>query len=158
MRPHLWGAAWLASALVGVGLVVAGLVAVSLDAASGRAGTIKVTAGATWIERAGIRTSVVVGDGVREADVLVTSRDGALGVVFIDEMIVALGPNSRLGIEQYSYDPTTRQGSLNAVLLVGTMSMSTGVMAKTKPDAVQVRTPRAMLRVRGTDVVIRAGD
>lgn len=139
-----------------VGAVLAAVLVTGLEAATTRVGTVKVAAGAVWVERAGATVGAVVGSGVREADVLVTGRDGALGVMFVDEMIVALGPNSRLGIEQYSYDPTSRQGTLNAVLLVGTMSMSTGHLAKARPDAVRVTTPRATLRVQGTDVVIRA--
>jgi hypothetical protein len=118
-------------------------------------GMVKISHGSAWIERAGIRVTAQVGAFIHEADVLATGHDGGLGVTFSDDSIVSIGPNTALSISKYTYNPATQQGTFQLTLLVGTLSMMSGRMSRESPEALRVRTPRAMIQIRGTEFTVR---
>jgi len=55
---------------------------------------------------------------------------------------------------RYAFDPTTSRGRFDATLNKGTLSVISGRIAKQSPDAMTVRTPNAILGVRGTEFVV----
>src|SRR5262245_40630438 len=142
-----------------IGLVILVLCLSASPALAQDVGQVKVTSGATHIERAGQRVSVQVGTGVREGDVLVTGPGAALGITFRDNSLLSLGPATVLAIDRFVFDPTSHQGSFESSLRKGTLSAVSGKIAKQTPDAMKLRTPAAILGVRGTEFVVRtAGD
>jgi len=118
-------------------------------------GQVKITSGTTRIERGGHAVPVQVGTQVREGDVLVTGPGGSLGIAFRDNSLLSLGPDTVLAIDRYVFDPTTHQGAFDSSLRQGTLSAVSGKIAKQTPDAMKVRTPVAILGVRGTEFVVR---
>jgi hypothetical protein len=120
-------------------------------------GRLKTVKGTVHIEREGRREPALVGAGVRQADTLVTGPDGAVGVTLVDETLLSAGPNSVLVIERFVYDGV-KPGALEAALTKGTLAVVSGRIAKQAPDAMRVRTPAAILGVRGTEFVVRASD
>jgi len=144
---------------VTLALVIAALVALALPAPglAADAGQIKIARGAAWIERAGIRHPAQVGAKVQESDVIATGADGSLGMTFLDDSLLSIGPNSTLVIERFTFDPTTQRGSFESTLRSGTLSAVSGRLTRQSPDAMKVRTPEAILGVRGTEFLVRAG-
>jgi hypothetical protein len=120
-------------------------------------GRIKTVKGAVYLERAGRRELALVGTGVRQADTVVTGPDGAVGVTLADDTLLSAGPNSVLAIERFVYE-ANQPGSLEATLSKGTLAVVSGRIAKQAPDAMRVKTPAAILGVRGTEFVVRASD
>ena len=120
-------------------------------------GRVKTMKGTVHIERGARRELAQVGAGVRQADTLVTGPDSAVGVTLADDTLLSAGPNSVLVIERFVYDGN-QPGSLEAALTKGTLAVVSGRIAKQAPDAMRVRTPAAILGVRGTEFVIRASD
>jgi hypothetical protein len=118
-------------------------------------GQVKVTSGTTRIERGGQTVPVQVGTQIREGDVLVTGPGDSLGIAFRDNSLLSLGPDTVLAIDRYVFDPTTHQGAFDSSLRQGTLSAVSGKIAKQTPDAMKVRTPVAILGVRGTEFVVR---
>jgi hypothetical protein len=116
---------------------------------------VKVTRGATHIERAGQKLPAPVGTKVMEADVLVTGPGASLGIAFLDNSLLSVGPDSILVIDRFVFDPTSHQGAFESSLKRGTLSAVSGKIAKQTPDAMKVRTPVAILGVRGTEFVVR---
>jgi hypothetical protein len=141
-------AAVLATALVG--LLASAAVAQDV-------GRVKTMKGTVHIERGGQRQPALVGAGVQLADTLVTGPDGAVGVTLADDTVLSAGPNSVLAIERFAYDGV-KPGALEATLTKGTLAVVSGRIAKQAPDAMRVRTPAAILGVRGTEFVVRASD
>jgi hypothetical protein len=139
--------------VLGVGLVCAALWAG--EAAAQDAGRVKTVKGTVYIERGGRRELALVGSGVRQADTLVTGPDGAVGVTLADDTLLSAGPNSVLVIERFVYE-ANQPGSLETALSKGTLAVVSGRIAKQGPDAMRVRTPAAILGVRGTEFVVRA--
>jgi len=121
------------------------------------AGQVKVSRGTAWIDRAGVRQPAQVGARVQEADIIATGPNGSLGITFADDSLLSIGPNSTLVIERFAFDPTTQRGSFETSLRVGTLSAVSGRLTRQSPDAMKVRTPGAILGVRGTEFLVRAG-
>ena len=146
------------SALLGLCALFIVLGVVSTPAMAADVGMVKTSKGTAAIERGGQRLPAPVGTRVQEGDVVVTGADGAIGVTFSDDTLLSLGPDSRLAIERFVFDATTHRGAFNSSLQRGTLAAVSGKIAKQTPDAMTVRTPAAMLGVRGTEFVLRTGE
>ena len=131
-----------------------------LVAAAGAAeiGQIKVVKGQVAIERQGKPVPATVGTRLQTADVLKTGADGSVGITMDDESLLSAGPNSTLSLDRYAFDATTGQGRFDTSLNKGTLAVISGRIAKQSPDAMTVRTPTAILGVRGTEFVVNAND
>jgi hypothetical protein len=151
MRPGTRrGAAIVALAMAGVALVASAAIAQDV-------GRVKTVKGTVYVERQGQRELALVGTAVRQADIVVTGPDGAVGVTLADDTLLSAGPNSVLAIERFVYE-ANQPGSLEAALSKGTLAVVSGRIAKQAPDAMRVKTPAAILGVRGTEFVVRASD
>ncbi len=134
------------------------LLAVTGAALAADAGRVKVSRGSAWIERAGARLPATVGTPVRQDDVVVTGADGAVGITFADDSRLSIGPDTTLAIDRFAFDPTTHAGAHETTLRRGTLAAVSGKLAHQSPDAMKVRTPAAILGVRGTEFVAHTGE
>jgi hypothetical protein len=121
-------------------------------------GQIKISKGQVSIERNGQTLPASLGARVQTADVLKTGADGSVGITMSDNSLVSAGPNSVLSLERYDFDSTTNRGRFDASLQKGSLAVISGRIAKESPDAMTVRTPSAVLGVRGTEFVVSAND
>ena len=139
-------------------LVLAAAVGAPAPALAQEAGHVKVARGAVVIERGGQKVPAVVGAPVQAGDVVVTGADGSVGITFLDNSLLSAGPNSELTIDRFAFDSTTHQGAFESSLKKGTLAVVSGKLAKQSPDAMKVKTPAAVLGVRGTEFLVRTGD
>jgi hypothetical protein len=95
-----------------------------------------------------------IGLQLSAADVLKTGADGSVGVTMRDNSLLSAGPNSIVSLARFEFDASTSQGRFEADLQRGTLAVVSGRIAKQSPAAVSVRTPSAVLGVRGTDFVV----
>ena len=146
------GCAGAVAALVTAGVALMASMAIAQDV-----GRVKTVKGTVYLEREGRRELALVGAGVRQADIVRTGSDGAVGVTLADDTLLSAGPNSVLAIERFVYE-ANQPGSLEAALSKGTLAVVSGRIAKQSPDAMRVKTPAAILGVRGTEFVVRASD
>ena len=121
-------------------------------------GQIKVSKGAVTIERAGQQIPGTVGTHVQPSDIVKTGSDGSVGITMTDDSLLSAGPNSVLTLDRYDFDDVTSRGQFDASLAKGSLAVVSGRLAKQSPDAMKVRTPSAVLGVRGTEFVVRVGD
>ena len=121
-------------------------------------GQIKVSKGAVTIERAGQKIPGTVGTHVQPSDIVKTGSDGSVGITMTDDSLLSAGPNSVLTLDRYDFDDVTSRGQFDASLAKGSLAVVSGRLAKQSPDAMKVRTPSAVLGVRGTEFVVRVGD
>jgi len=140
------------SALIALTTVLAFGVAV---AAAQEAGQIKVSKGSAQIERSGKKLPAAVGQVVQQGDVVITGADGSVGITFRDSSLLSVGPDSVLAIDRFVFDSTTHQGSFDSSLKQGTLAVVSGKLAKQSPEAMKVKTPAAILGVRGTEFLVR---
>jgi hypothetical protein len=134
---------------------VASVLAVAGTAWADDVGQVKTAKGSVHVERDGKRLPASVGMPIRQSDALVTGADGSVGVTFSDNSLLSTGPNSVLVVDRYSFDSTTHAGRFDASLKKGTLAVVSGKMVKHSPDAMKVRTPAAIMGVRGTEFVVQ---
>lgn len=118
-------------------------------------GVIKKLAGDVRVERAGAMQPATLGMEVHQKDLLLTGSDGSVGLRFRDDSRMSAGPNSRLALDEFRFDEDTDEGYFNASFLEGVFSVVAGKLTKKNPDALKVRTPSAVLAVRGTEFSVK---
>ena len=121
-------------------------------------GQVKVAKGAVHIERDGKVLPASVGMPIQQSDKLVTGADGSAGITFTDNSLLSAGPNSVLVVDHYAFDTRTHVGKFDASLKKGSLAVVSGKMVKQTPGAMRVRTPAAIMGVRGTDFVVQVDD
>ena len=90
-----------------------------------------------------------------EADDVAADRRRRLGGNHHARQLLALGrAEQHPGLERFEFDPTTSEGRFDARLRRGTLAVVSGRIAKKSPQAMTVRTPSAVLGVRGTEFVV----
>ncbi len=138
--------------------VLFGLTAAGSVACAAEIGQIKVAKGQVTIERQGNTLPAKVGARLQTSDVIKTGADGSVGITMDDDSLLSAGPNSALSLDRYVFDSTTNQGRFDTTLNKGTLAVISGRIAKQSPDAMTVRTPTAILGVRGTEFVVSASN
>ena len=117
-------------------------------------GQIKVATGQVFVDRNGQSLSGRVGLVLEADDVLRTGSDGSVGITMRDNSLLSAGPNSILSLERFEFDATTSEGRFDARLRRGTLAVVSGRIAKKSPQSMTVRTPSAVLGVRGSEFVV----
>lgn len=117
-------------------------------------GRVKRTSGAAVVERGGARLPASVGFQLERGDILVTGRDGRMALTFIDNTRFALGPNSRVSVNEYLFDRRTQHGQFVTQVDRGMLAIVSGQIARSSRDAMRVVTPTSLLGVRGTRFIV----
>jgi len=119
-------------------------------------GQVKTESGTVTLERQRKAQPIAIGDHVFQSDVIVTATGGTVGITFADNSTMSLGPDSRLALDQFRFDTTTHDGVFDSSLQKGTLAVKSGQIVRQTPEAMHIRTPAALLGVRGTEFVVRA--
>ena len=119
-------------------------------------GQVKTADGPVTVERGGASQPVAIGDHVFQSDTVVTGAGGSVGITFVDNSMMSLGPDSRLALDKFQFDATTQDGVFDSSLQKGTLAVKSGQIVKQTPEAMHIKTPAALLGVRGTEFVVRA--
>jgi hypothetical protein len=139
-------------------LVLAVALGLSLPALAADIGLVKVAKGTVNVQRGGERLPVAVGSAVQLSDVIVTGADGSAGITFSDNSLVSVGPNSVFAIDKYKFDTTTHAGEFEGNLRQGRLAAVSGKMVKQSPESMKIRTPSAIMGVRGTEFVVQVDE
>lgn len=136
--------AWLLAAL---------LACAPLVAAKERAGTTVFARGANTASSEGDVRLMGRGTPIYQNDVLTTGRDSFVIVEFNDGTEMIMRPNTVFRIDEYTGGEDAERMRLH--LFKGGVRTVTGRVAEREPDAFELGTPVAKLRVRGTDFSVR---
>jgi hypothetical protein len=122
-------------------------------------GQIKTAKGEVSVERKGTTLPGQIGLLLEPLDVVKTGADSAVGITMRDNSLLSAGPNSILSLQRFDFDASGNQpGRFEAGLQRGTLVVVSGRIAKQGPNAMTVRTPSAVLGVRGTEFAVEAND
>jgi len=121
-------------------------------------GQIKNVSGQVFLLRNKLQQPAKAGDLVEEGDVLTTGRDGSIGITFIDNSRFSAGPNTRIDLTQFRFNPTTQDGQFQTGMQHGTLAVVSGQIAKRSPEAMKVITPTTILGVRGTTFAVKVDE
>jgi hypothetical protein len=98
------------------------------------------------------------GDFIYVNDEIMTSNRSFAVLQFVDGAKVTVRPDSTMLVESYLYNGD-EDDEATLSLVSGGLRVITGAMAKTNPENYKVRTPVALMGVRGTEFsVMLCGD
>lgn len=123
-----------------------------------RAGFVKSVSGQASIERNKVVIPASIKDRLLEKDTLITGRDGSMGVILQDNSVMSIGPNTRVVLSQFLFEPSDEKLSFIAQVKKGTVVYLTGLIAKLNRSGVKFETPSAVCGVRGTHFAIKVTD
>ena len=135
-------------------LLASPLTAIGLDSSA----TVVVSRGMVNAVSSGDERVLGQGDTVFVSDTVTTGNKSFAVLQFIDGAKVTVRPNSTILIEEYTYTGSD-QDAASLSLVEGGLRVITGAMAKDHPDNYKVKTPVALMGVRGTEfAVMLCGD
>lgn len=117
-------------------------------------GTVKTVNGDARLQRVKADIPATIGLAIEKNDSIVTGKDGSVGITFVDETMITVGPDAHVVIDDYLYAPADGKFSFVTSLMQGTLFYVSGLIAKTSPEAVTLATPDGTVGVRGTRVAI----
>ena len=117
--------------------------------------TVQKLNGTATVFRQGQSMPTKIGLEIRGYDTLCTGPDGSIGVVFSDDTLLSLGPESVLVIDEFVFAPKEGNFSLVLRMLKGTAAYLSGLISKLSPGSARFQTPSASIGIRGTRFVVK---
>jgi hypothetical protein len=131
------------------------LLACAAAAEDTRIGTIKTLKGDARIIGPDGSVASSVGGAVQQNDTLETGADGALGLAFIDNTTLSMGPKSRITLTKVVFNPDQNDFAFATNIVKGTFMFVSGSIARLAPQAVRITTPVNTIGIRGTRFLVR---
>lgn len=138
-----------------IGFMIILVFFISAKSAFAEIGQIKTLNGEVYIVRDNSKVQAKAGDLLLHSDILETGPTSSVGITFIDNSRFSMGPETRIELKQFDFDPTTHNGKFITEMSQGTIAIISGQIAKKTPDAMKVTTPTTILGVRGTKFVVK---
>jgi hypothetical protein len=135
--------------LIGLVASTAGLAA---DETIGWVSDVKSKA---FVFRDGQQLVPEAGFKLKTNDTLRTDSGGAIGVIFNDETVLSLGPDSELTVDEFVFNPDQSRFSFVAKMIRGTAVYISGLITKINPESARFVTPSASIGIRGTKMLIQ---
>ena len=159
LNPVRWKSAFIGSALSLTCFTLLFMLGSAPAAAqSGLIGFIKTVQAEANLVVDGKSLAAQPGMPLRTGFVVKTGADGSMGVTLQDNTVLSFGPNTEFVIDEYLYAPGKGDLKLWATFTKGTLQYVSGIIAKLKPDAVQMKTPAGIIGVRGTRFLARVDE
>ena len=142
-----------------LGLLAAGLILLMAPPAAFAQGAqiakVERISGEVTVARGSEHAAARTGDPLYEGDVVTTGAAGSIVIAFNDATSFTSGPNSELTLRQFQFNPQDSTGSLLAEVKHGTLSVVSGKLVKGSPGGMKIKTPTAVLNVRGTTFLVK---
>ena len=118
-------------------------------------GSVKTVRGEAFVDRGGEVLPANPGILVHATDTLRTGNDGSLGVLFRDDSILSIGPDSVFELKEFRFEPAEHRFGFLGKIVRGTASYLSGLMGKLSPESVRFETPEATIGIRGTKFAVQ---
>jgi hypothetical protein len=120
-----------------------------------KVGFIKNVSGQAFISRQAQLIPARASERLQVSDTLITRADGSMGIILQDNSVLSLGPNSRVILAQFAFEPAEEKLSFVAKIRRGTITYLTGLIAKLNRKGVSFETPTVVCGIRGTHFAIK---
>src|SRR4051812_31529927 len=95
---------------------------------------------------------LTIGNDVSFNEVITTDAEGQAQLLFLDRSALTVGPNARLTIDEFVYNPNTKEGKLAINAAVGVFRFVGGQLSKS--GDVTLKTPVATIGIRGAVALV----
>jgi hypothetical protein len=123
----------------------------------GAIGRLTEVTGPTQITRNEDKIEGKVDVGLEMEDRIETLK-ARVSITFEDDTKMQVTEYSKLTIDEFVYDKSTKKGTLSVKAAFGTVRYASGLIAKNSRENVRVTTPTAKISVRGTDFSMSVGE
>jgi len=134
------------------------LLPIFCNASDAPVGSVNKLKGTASIIRQNQVIPAQIGEKIFIRDSLKTGPDGSLGMIFKDDTLLSIGPQSEIIISEFLFSPAEGKLSIVTRLLRGTAAYLTGIIAKLSPESVRFETPVANIGIRGTKFAVKVED
>jgi hypothetical protein len=117
-------------------------------------GSVKALKGEAFILRATDKIPAETGMMVFQQDVIQTSKASSVGIIFRDNSIISVGPESVLTLSNYVFEPKNQKFPVLMKMPKGTFVYISGAIGKLSPDSIKLETPSSIISVRGIKMLI----
>lgn len=124
-------------------------------AADSPAGYLKTARGEACIVRHNEIIPAAAGDRIFNNDTLRTGTDGSLGITFMDDTVMSMGPDSEVVLKDFEFSPAEGRMSIFTRMIKGTVVYLSGIIAQLSPEAVRFETPSAHIGFMGTRFAVK---
>lgn len=108
-------------------------------------------AGTAWAENGEHRRNLTLKAPLYAEEDVVTGARGKVQVLFHDDTVLAQGPDSRVTLDDFAYDPKDMgQAVMSLLLKEGTFRMLSGEVTRMNPERFTMTTPLVAMGIRGT--------
>ena len=87
-------------------------------------------------------------------DTIVSKQNANAQILFIDQTVLTLGEDTEMTIDEFIYDPNSKEGSFVSSVKSGTVKFITGQISKKNPENLEIKVPSGSLGARGTEFVV----
>ena len=122
-------------------------------------GKVKGTRGFVSIQHNGKTKPAFPNDKIYLSDTIITSSNGAIGILLKDNTLISMGPISRLAMKDFKFSPAKNEYAMRLQMIRGTFVYQSGLLGKLAPHAVTLDTPVGRISMlKGTDFKARFSD
>lgn len=118
-------------------------------------GTIKTIKGEVTVVRNADQTPVHIGDRLFAQDIVQTGPNSSTGIIFEDNTMLSLGPETEIIINDYVFAPEKGLFSMIIQMIKGTASYLSGIIGQQSPETVSFLIPDATIGIRGTQFLVK---
>lgn len=122
------------------------------------AGIIESASGSVSVTHGGQTRPAQVGMQLLPGARIATGPNSYTEIKLRDETGLAIGPDCRMRISRFRFDPTTNVGSMLLTVVKGALRVTTGLIGQHDPDAVRFRTMVGTIGIRGTQFIVESGE
>lgn len=117
-------------------------------------GKVSAVVGDATLKRANETIKVAIGLDLKEKDIISTSTNSKVQLIFKDSTIITVGKNSALDIAEYLYDQNNPKNSKTDFnFFKGAFKTITGKIGKINKEKFKLRTKSAAIGIRGTVIL-----
>lgn len=124
----------------------------SAPAWNGTARLVMVKGQVTIIRKGTVEVAATANSDVNVDDMIRTEADSAARIVFSDNSCISLGEKAQIAIKDFAYNKETGKGTSVFSLVQGIFIYTSGLIAKSDPETVNIQTPVGSIGIRGTVV------
>ncbi len=115
---------------------------------------VKKASGEAFVKRNSHIISLKRGEQLYQGDVLITKKDGNIGIIFDDGTLLSLGENSILDINKYIFKPASNNFDIDLNMKKGLAAFESGKIGKLSPKSVKFKIPEGTIGIRGTKFLV----
>lgn len=119
-----------------------------------KAATVSSLSGQAYVEHGGQLVALENGTELSQSDVVHTKADAKIELHFMDDSIIELGPDTKIEISDFMFNPSGETEPVFALHMVnGVVRSISGKIVEQNPESFKLTSPLGAVGIRGTETL-----